>query len=166
MQIDNPLRCIIGTVGLPGERAFYWQIKTKSNSLSVRLEKQQAAVIAQQIENLLDDNFDKAIDYGRKSSPTVDKDPLDLPITEEFLLLGIGIFLNGANIEISLNLDGAGLPSTDEQKLQIVLSRNQAREFCARTRVVVAAGRSICPFCSLSIESSGHLCVRANGYRR
>lgn len=166
MRIEEPLRCIVGTVGLPGERTFYWQIKTKSNNFSVRLEKQQAAVIAEQIENLLDDNFDKEIDSGRKNAPTIDKEPLELPIIEELSLLGIGIFLNGRNIEISLNLDGLETPDQDKQTIQVILTRNQAREFCARTRVVVAAGRAICPFCSLSIEVSGHLCLRANGYRR
>ncbi|MSY75448.1 MAG: DUF3090 family protein, partial [Actinobacteria bacterium] len=31
---------------------------------------------------------------------------------------------------------------------------------------VVSAGRPACPFCSLPVDPNGHLCPRANGYRR
>jgi hypothetical protein len=32
--------------------------------------------------------------------------------------------------------------------------------------LVIAAGRQPCPFCGLPINPEGHLCARANGYRR
>jgi hypothetical protein len=32
--------------------------------------------------------------------------------------------------------------------------------------LVVAAGRQPCPFCAFPIDPQGHLCARANGYRR
>jgi hypothetical protein len=31
---------------------------------------------------------------------------------------------------------------------------------------VVSAGRPACPFCSQPLDPSGHICPRANGYRR
>mgnify|MGYP000079238776 CR=1 FL=1 len=35
-----------------------------------------------------------------------------------------------------------------------------------RTMALVAAGRPLCPFCTSPIDPKGHLCPRANGYRR
>jgi hypothetical protein len=32
--------------------------------------------------------------------------------------------------------------------------------------VVVNAGRAPCPFCGSPIDPAGHLCPRANGFRR
>ena len=41
-----------------------------------------------------------------------------------------------------------------------------ARSFAARAESVVAAGRASCPFCGGPIDADGHLCPRANGFRR
>ncbi len=41
-----------------------------------------------------------------------------------------------------------------------------ARSFAARAESVVAAGRAPCPFCGGPMDADGHLCPRANGYRR
>ena len=41
-----------------------------------------------------------------------------------------------------------------------------ARAFALRAGRVVEAGRPSCPFCGGPIDPAGHLCVRANGYRR
>jgi uncharacterized repeat protein (TIGR03847 family) len=41
-----------------------------------------------------------------------------------------------------------------------------ARAFTKRALAVVAAGRPPCPFCNGPLDTSGHICPRANGYRR
>jgi uncharacterized repeat protein (TIGR03847 family) len=41
-----------------------------------------------------------------------------------------------------------------------------AESFVKRAIAVVGAGRVPCPFCGGPIDPSGHLCPRANGYRR
>ena len=46
------------------------------------------------------------------------------------------------------------------------LTISQARGFCERSSQVVAAGRAPCPFCGAPLNPDGHLCPRANGYRR
>jgi hypothetical protein len=35
-----------------------------------------------------------------------------------------------------------------------------------RAALVIEAGRPDCPFCGNPIDPEGHLCVRANGFRR
>ncbi|MEO8106384.1 MAG: DUF3090 family protein, partial [Actinomycetes bacterium] len=41
-----------------------------------------------------------------------------------------------------------------------------ARAFVERAESVIAAGRPPCPFCTLPLDPDGHICPRANGYRR
>ena len=50
--------------------------------------------------------------------------------------------------------------------LRVRLSGAAARAFAKRALTVVSAGRPPCPFCNLPLEPSGHICPRANGYRR
>ena len=41
-----------------------------------------------------------------------------------------------------------------------------ARAFVKRAEQVIGAGRPDCPFCGNPVDPDGHLCVRANGFRR
>jgi uncharacterized repeat protein (TIGR03847 family) len=50
--------------------------------------------------------------------------------------------------------------------LRVSLTLAQADAFAKRTAAVVDAGRLPCPFCGIPIDNTGHLCPRANGYRR
>ncbi len=50
--------------------------------------------------------------------------------------------------------------------LRVRLSGAMARVFAKRALDLVAAGRRPCPFCNLPLDPEGHLCPRANGYRR
>ena len=52
------------------------------------------------------------------------------------------------------------------QIFKLFMSADIANNFISQSRKVVAAGRLPCPFCGLPINSNGHLCPRANGYRR
>jgi len=55
---------------------------------------------------------------------------------------------------------------TAAQCLSVTISADQARDFTARSRALVQAGRPACPFCSQPVNPQGHICPRANGYRR
>ncbi|MEY4105458.1 MAG: hypothetical protein RLZZ478_821, partial [Actinomycetota bacterium] len=50
--------------------------------------------------------------------------------------------------------------------LEAKITLDQAAEFARRTIKVVEAGRRPCTFCGSPLDPSGHLCPRANGYRR
>lgn len=53
-EFDWPDRAVIGTIGRPGERTFYLQVRAGSRLASVVMEKQQAAVLAEKIDEILD----------------------------------------------------------------------------------------------------------------
>ena len=48
----------------------------------------------------------------------------------------------------------------------VKITASYARDFVARAQALVAAGRPPCPFCLQPLDPSGHICPRANGYRR
>ena len=47
-----------------------------------------------------------------------------------------------------------------------LLRPDAAASFVRRARTLVAAGRPPCPFCLQPLDPDGHVCPRANGYRR
>jgi uncharacterized repeat protein (TIGR03847 family) len=62
-------------------------------------------------------------------------------------------------------------PADDDEELdgavlRVSLTGAAARAFTKRALAVVAAGRPPCPFCNNPLDPSGHICPRANGYRR
>ena len=50
--------------------------------------------------------------------------------------------------------------------LRLTIRLNQVKGFCNRSESILQSGRAVCPFCGLPIDATGHLCPRANGYRR
>ena len=48
----------------------------------------------------------------------------------------------------------------------VKITASYARDFVARAQALVSAGRPPCPFCLQPMDPAGHICPRANGYRR
>lgn len=87
-EFDWPDRVVVGTVGRPGSRTFYLQVRDGARSASVALEKEQSALLAEKIDEILDQLM--AHEGNRFSVPAttpaelVDDDPLDQPVEEQF----------------------------------------------------------------------------------
>lgn len=167
----HPDRCVIGTVGLPGERTFFLQVRQGADLVSVVLEKQQALALADRMEEVVEESSSSvSMEFVAQDA---DIDPLDAPIIEEFraAALALGWDEQAHAVVIEAHADGEipEIGSDDEDApdtLRVWLSVPMAQLFIARTRRVVAAGRPPCPFCSQPLDPGGHLCPRANGYRR
>ena len=54
-EFDWPDRVVIGTLGRPGARTFYLQVRTGPRLVSLALEKQQSALMAEMLDEILDD---------------------------------------------------------------------------------------------------------------
>lgn len=174
----NPVeRFVCGTVGEPGERAFYLQARTGNRITSVGVEKLQASALSERIAAIIREvrRADPLLSFARTD---VDTDPLEQPIFEEFKVGVIGISFDPETqiviVEMqSITTDESenSLLNLDSEKgapdiLRVSLMLDQADSFARRTNSVVGAGRAPCPFCAIPIDSGGHLCPRANGYRR
>ena len=53
-EFDWPDRVVVGTVGVPGQRTFYLQVRTGKQIVSIALEKLQSAQLAEKIDEILD----------------------------------------------------------------------------------------------------------------
>ncbi len=174
---DPPERFVAGTVGEPGSRTFFLQARTGQRLVSVALEKQQVEALAERIGELLDE----VIADGRTQAlvPAVapfglaDDDPLESPIEEEFRAGTMTLSWDPDDERVVVEVfpvgeEPAELSSGEEaaEMLLVRLEPGQARAFVSRAENVVGAGRPSCPFCGQPIDPDGHLCVRANGFKR
>lgn len=163
----NPQRCVAGTIGEPGERAFYIQARSDNRVVSVALEKAQVQAVATRLELMIAE--------VRKSNPLiaiqslpVDDAPLDTPVDEEFQVGAISLAWDEDEQLITLELYELDEDEEDAEGdvLEINFSLGVASSFANRSKALVNAGRVPCPFCGIPIDPRGHLCPRANGYRR
>src|SRR3954468_19073423 len=182
-RFDPPERFVAGTVGEPGQRTFFLQARSGARVTSVALEKQQVEVLAERIDELLDELLRSS--EGEGTIPAVspvaleDAEPLDQPIVEEFRAGTMTLSWDAADERVVVEV----LPVTDEmvdedddaavteepepeEILVVRLPAGLARAFTKRAQAVVSAGRPPCPFCGGPVDAAGHLCPRANGFRR
>jgi uncharacterized repeat protein (TIGR03847 family) len=100
----------------------------------------------------------------------VDDDPVetDPGAIEEALAETLGETLGEALAEVlAEDAEDAGDEEAEpEEVLLVSLAPAAARAFSKRAQSVVAAGRPPCQFCGQPLDPAGHLCPRANGYRR
>ena len=178
---DWPDRLVIGTVGQPGERTFYIQARAGKQLVSVAMEKQQSAALAERIEEVLDELM--AEDGNPFSVPAltpeglVDNDPLEQPIEEQFRAgaMGLGWDPTTAQLVIEafpiIEVDTEELEVLEMEELEpeevlvVRIPVGTARAFAKRTREVVGAGRPICPLCSLPMDSDDHICELPEGFQ-
>ena len=188
-RYDSPDRFVAGTVGQPGERTFFLQARQGDRITSVACEKQQVSVLAEHLDKVLDEVVRRSageIDVPPASATARDVDPLDAPITEEFRVGTMTIAwdpsIHRIVIELFSNVDSdAEEPESDpaaraaqaesdeinaDEVFVVKITASYARDFVARAQALVAAGRPPCPFCLQPLDPSGHICPRANGYRR
>lgn len=167
-----PDRVVVGTIGLPGARTFYLQVRAGTQIVSIALEKQQSALLAEKIDEILDQLI--TVEGNPFSVPTstpielVDNDQLEA-VQEQFRTgaMSLGWDPTTAQVVIeaypitddddneSLDEDGANEP----EMLLVRMPVGTARAFAKRTREIVGAGRPTCPLCGYPIDADGHICT-------
>ncbi|MBO0850716.1 MAG: DUF3090 domain-containing protein [Pseudonocardia sp.] len=175
----QPDRFIAGTVGEPGDRAFYLQAVEDARTVSVLLEKQQVTVLAERISALLTEISRRfGAEVGDEApEDSVDTDPLAVPLEEEFRVgtMGLGWDADSRSIVVELLAfteeevdESVVLDDTEEgpDALRVFLSPVQAKAFATRAERVISAGRPPCPLCAEPLDANGHICPRQNGYHR
>ncbi|HEY7719748.1 MAG TPA: DUF3090 family protein [Pedococcus sp.] len=175
-EFDPPDRFVAGTVGPPGQRTFFLQASEGRRLSSVSVEKQQVSVLADRINDLLD-TYAGGSGGDHAAAEVEDNAPLDTPIEDEFRVNTLSLGWDddrGVIVVECLDRDPDAEDDTTEDDLvpgepkliRVVLSPARARAFARRCQAVVSAGRPPCPFCGGPLDADGHICPRANGYRR
>jgi uncharacterized repeat protein (TIGR03847 family) len=192
-EFEPPERFVAGTVGPPGERAFYLQARGGGRLVSVAVEKVQVSLLAEKLDELLGEaNRRFGLTLPEISLAIPDNDPLDSPVDEEFRVgtLGLAYDVDTSTVVIEAIavadteddtdddddddvIDGDEVAeedfdaaTADLDRLRVRLTPDETRAFIERAKRVVAAGRPPCPLCGQPLDPAGHRCPRHNGYHR
>lgn len=174
-DFDWPDRAVVGTIGLPGARTFYLQVRSGTQVVSIALEKQQSALLAEKIDEILDQLM--TIEGNPFSVPAstppelVDNDQLEA-VHEQFRTGALSLGWDATTAQIVIEAypltdddvdDSLGLPDEDgaheTEMLLVRMPVGTARAFAKRTREIVGAGRPACPICGYPIDADGHVCT-------
>ncbi len=163
---DEPERFVAGTVGEPGDRAFFLQARKGSAVVSVALEKVQVAALASRLEDLLE-----AVDAPHHSE--ADDRPLEEPVVEQFRVGAMALAWDPATDAVVIEAqmpteDGEYVELPDDATdgpdvLRVRIDAARARGFVSRAEALMSAGRPACPFCGQPLDPQGHFCTRTNG---
>ncbi len=166
-----PDRVVVGTIGVPGERTFYLQVREGKQVVSIALEKQQSALLAEKIDEILDQliNLDGNPFSVPVGTPTelVDNDRLD-SVEEQFRTGAMSLGWDPTTVQVVIEAyplteaEESDEPVDDDdvtEMLRVRMPVGTARAFAMRTREVVDAGRPICSDCGQPIDADGHTCT-------
>ncbi|MFJ6535065.1 DUF3090 domain-containing protein [Paenarthrobacter sp. NPDC091711] len=167
-----PDRVVVGTIGLPGSRTFYLQVRAGTQIVSIALEKQQSALLAEKIDAILDQLG--TVDGNPFSVPTstpielVDNDPLEA-VEEQFRTGAMSLGWDPTTAQVVVEAYPLSDADDDEfldedhsnapEMLLVRMPVGTARAFAKRTREIVGAGRPTCPLCGFPIDADGHTCT-------
>lgn len=180
---DPPERFVTGTVGEPGARTFFLQARTGTRVTSIAIEKQQVAALAERVDELLDEVMSTQTSTVVPAVAPLgleDSAPLEQPIEEEFRAGTMTLSWDPSDERVVIEVfpyTEAAIVTPDqvdedfeepepEEVFLVRITAATARSFVQRAEQVLEAGRPSCPFCGNPIDPEGHLCVRANGFRR
>ncbi len=153
----TPDRIVVGTVGEVGQRTFLLQCVQGTARLTVKLEKQQVAVVADLLGRLVRDL--------PRPGHLPDDLPLEEPTEPDWVVGTIGVSYDDADDRIILVVEE--LAAEDEQGAiaRLSITREQAGAFAIQATRLVESGRPPCPLCGSPLDPSGHECPRTNGHR-
>ncbi len=136
----------VGTLGPTGERVFYLQCRAYGELVSLKLEKQQVAALAEYLDRILEDLPD---------AETVEPpDDLDLrePVVEAWAIGALGVAYAESEDRLVVIAEEYVEDEVTPASARFSLSRAQVIGLIGRARETVAAGRPPCPFCSRPLE--------------
>jgi uncharacterized repeat protein (TIGR03847 family) len=175
---------IVGTIGEPGNRQFFLQFNSSSGTNTIAIEKEQLIALVERFEELIREIKRKKLSTDNELFATATSldGELEFPIEEDFRagIMGITWEPDEERVvlevqELSDQQEFSDLIQVDTDTseyefppdiLQANLRISQIRGFNFLAEKVLSAGRQACPFCGLPINIGGHLCPRANGYKR
>ncbi|WP_113718878.1 DUF3090 domain-containing protein [Arthrobacter dokdonensis] len=176
-EFSWPDRVVVGTIGIPGARTFYLQVRAGTELVSIALEKQQSALLAEKIDEILDQLI--TVERNPFSIPTgtpielVDNDPLEA-VQEQFRTGAMSLGWDPTTAQIVIEAhpitdDDSDADENDEtlhedganerEMLRVRMPVGTARAFAKRTREIVGAGRPMCPLCGYPVDADGHICT-------
>lgn len=152
---------VFGTVGLPGQRAFYVQVRAADALVTLKIEKQQVAALSEYLLVLLSDLSE--------TGPIPEERDLEQPIDPVWTAGSLGVTYDEVVDRIIIVAEPF-VPDADDDapplaQARFFVTREQATALAAQGSELVEAGRPPCPLCGHPLDPRGHVCPRTNGNR-
>lgn len=153
----------VGTEGPAGERVFYLQAVSDTQVVTLRLEKQQVALLADYLARVVA-SYDLA-----ESAPTAMPD-LYQPVISEWIVGSMMVAIDESESRVIVIAEELVVEDDDADpdsapagsQARFGLTRGQVDAFVAGARDVIDSGRPTCPLCGRPINADGHFCPRLN----
>jgi uncharacterized repeat protein (TIGR03847 family) len=175
----------VGTVGTPGQRTFYLQARQGDQLITLKLEKQQVAAMAQFLGEILSDlpvpsdiPDDAALNLAEPVLAEWPVGGLQLAYdstADRIVILAEELRPEDDESETTAGGDpedeaiesflGGDEPDPDRGVGRLGLTRTQAAGIVRRGWELVNAGRPTCTLCGHPMDPEGHSCPRTNGHR-
>jgi uncharacterized repeat protein (TIGR03847 family) len=168
IELNPVTQFTVGTIGRPGQRTFYLQGSKGSNTVSLVIEKQQAAMLADSLEALLEELDSKYPQPADESQEQVFMDfRLREPVEELFRVGNMGLGFNEADnrvVVVAYEITAEDEEDEDVSAVSFWATRAQVKSLVPHIYEVVSAGRPICGNCGRPIDPEGHFCPHRNGH--
>ncbi len=168
LDLDPCTRITTGAVGEPGSRTFYIQGRDASRLVTLLVEKQQVAALAQLVEQLLE-----GIEGAEVTEEGAEAPELEEPLSPEFRVGGMTLDYDEDRDLVVLACEEFR-PDDDEEDdllapepavVRFWATRAQMHALGRKGEEAVAGGRPICPMCGGPIDPDGHFCPSSNGHK-
>jgi len=150
-------RITVGTVGPPGQRAFFIQARQGPDLVTLKLEKSQVAALATYLGELL-----QALTRPGHLPEDLD---LEEPVVAEWVIGTLGITYDEEIDRFLLVAEEVTVDDEDAGEARFVVTREQVAALAIRGTQLVESGRPPCPLCGYPLDPKGHACPRTNGHR-
>jgi len=170
VDYNDPDHCTVGVIGEVGHRLFLFYVRQGLNETTVKVEKQQIAVLASYLGRIIKElgrpgHLPDDLSFDGTEDPEWVVGTIGVSYDEE--LDRVVVVLEEVHEEDLDELSDQDAEAEDENAhvLRIALTREQAAAFAIHATRLVEAGRPPCPLCGLPLDPSGHDCPRTNGHR-
>jgi uncharacterized repeat protein (TIGR03847 family) len=162
-------RITVDALGAPGQRVFLLQASQDDAIITLKIEKQQAAVLAVSIDRMLEELAQQyPREITRSEEPLSSDMLLHEPIDVLFAVGQMGMGYDQSEDALVLVLQEL-TAEEDRDKARVAriwASRPQMKALSRRIQEIVARGRPICALCGEPIDPDGHFCPKSNGRER
>lgn len=154
----------VGAVGEPGQRTFYIQARQDTQLLTLKLEKQQVAAIAEFLAEVL-------ADLPAPEDATSGREDLAEPVLAEWAVGTLQLAYDSTADRIVVLAEEIGLEDEEEAEdpdrgvARIGLTRASAAMIVRVGAELVQAGRPTCVLCGRPMDPEGHSCPKTNGHK-
>lgn len=160
----------VGAVGEPGQRTFYLQVRQGDQLVTLKLEKQQVAALAQFLGEILSDLPAVEAPAGAEEEALMEPTLAEWPVGTLQLAYDSSadrIVILAEEIGDDEEEERSGVPAEESSRAaaRIGITRPQAALIIRVGTDLVNAGRPACALCGRPVDPEGHSCPRTNGHR-